>query len=54
MIIGSPRLKSFLCFGLVPTSYVEVVMLERGVVYSKFIIANSSEEVPIVGGVVWT
>jgi len=28
-------------------------VLERGVVYSKFIIANSSVEVPFVGGLVW-
>ena len=35
-------------------SCVEVVVLERGVVYSNFVIANSSVEVPFVGGPVWT
>ena len=35
-------------------SCVEVVVLERGVVYSKFVIANSSVEVPCVGGHMWT
>ena len=31
-------------------SCVEVVVLEGGVVYSKFVIANSSMEVPFVEG----
>ena len=35
-------------------SSVEVVVFERGVVYSKFVIANFSMEVPFVGGPVWT
>ena len=35
-------------------SFVEVVVLERGVVYSKFVIVNSSVEDPFVGGPVWT
>ena len=33
---------------------VEVVALEKGVIYSKFVIANSSMEVSFVGGLVWT
>ena len=35
-------------------SCVEVVILERGVEYSYFVIAKSSVEVPCVGGPVWT
>ena len=35
-------------------SRVEVIVLKRGVVYSNFVIANSSVEVPLVGGPVWT
>ena len=35
-------------------SCIKVVVLEIGVVYLNFIIANSSVEVPFVGGPVWT
>ena len=37
-----------------PASCVEMVVLEKGVVYSNFVIANSSVEVPCVEGPVWT
>ena len=36
------------------TSRVEVVVLERGVVYSYFVFVKSLVEVPCVGGPVWT
>ena len=35
-------------------SCVEVVVLEKEVIYSKFEIANSLVEVPFMGGPVWT
>ena len=35
-------------------SCVEVVVLERGDVYPKFVFANSLVEVPYVGDPVWT
>ena len=34
-------------------SCVEVLLLERGVVYSYFVFAKSSVEVPCVGSPVW-
>ena len=51
---------SLLCRGncwslaLCLASCVEVVVLESGVVHSKFVITNSLVKVPCVGGPVWT
>ena len=39
---------------LCPSSCGEVVVLERRVVYSKFVITNSSVEIHCVGSPVWT
>ena len=39
---------------VVPCLLCKAGCVERGVVYSKFVIANSSVEVPFVGGHVWT
>ena len=41
------------CFGFMPYLLSRGDCVERGVVYSNFVIANSSMEVPCVGGPVW-